>query len=57
MIWFLSTAAIVGYIAVRGILILRAQRGYRDFESSTQHLYVSRCLSSLTLPLSQGCQV
>jgi dolichyl-phosphate-mannose-protein mannosyltransferase len=34
MIWFLSTAAVAGYIAVRGLLILRAQRGYRDFENS-----------------------
>jgi len=36
MIWFLSTAAIAGYVAVRGFLILRAQRGYRDFENSKQ---------------------
>jgi len=34
MIWFLSTAAIAGYAAVRGFLVLRAQRGYRDFENS-----------------------
>jgi len=39
LIWFLSTASIAGYIAVRGFLILRAQRGYRDFESSTQHSF------------------
>jgi dolichyl-phosphate-mannose--protein O-mannosyl transferase len=38
-IWFLSTASIVGYVAVRGFLILRAQRGFRDFESSTQHSF------------------
>ena len=34
MIWWSSTAAIAGYVAVRALLILRAQRGYRDFESS-----------------------
>jgi len=38
MIWWLSTAAVAGYVAVRGILILRAQRGYRDFENSEQFL-------------------
>ena len=39
MIWFMSTAAIAGYVAVRGLLILRAQRGYRDFENSKQSFY------------------
>ena len=34
MIWWLSTAAVFSYIAVRGFLILRAKRGYRDFENS-----------------------
>lgn len=34
MIWWLSTAAVFCYLAVRGILILRAQRGFRDFENS-----------------------
>jgi hypothetical protein len=32
-------------VAVRGFLILRAQRGFRDFESSTQHSF--RVLLSL----------
>ena len=35
IIWWLSTAAVVFYIVVRGFLILRAKRGYRDFENST----------------------
>ncbi len=34
MVWYLSTAAIVFYIAVRGFLVLRAKRGFRDFENS-----------------------
>ena len=33
-VWFLSTAAIMAYVAVRGLLILRAKRGFRDFENS-----------------------
>jgi len=42
MVWWLSTAAIAGYVAVRGLLILRAQRGYRDFENSEQFLLYAR---------------
>lgn len=34
MVWYLSTAAVVSYMIVRGLLILRAKRGYRDFENS-----------------------
>lgn len=30
VVWWSSTAAIVAYVAVRGFLVLRAQRGYRD---------------------------
>lgn len=33
-VWWLSTLAVVSYVAVRGLLILRAQRGFRDFDSS-----------------------
>ena len=40
MIWFSSTAAIAAYVAVRGLLILRSQRGYRDFENSKQPFYM-----------------
>jgi hypothetical protein len=60
MVWLLSTASIAGYVAVRGFLILRAQRGYRDFESSTQYFYVPHGLfqqSNPPPPFSQGCQV
>lgn len=34
LVWFLSSAAVFAYIAVRSCLILRAKRGYRDFENS-----------------------
>ena len=33
MVWWLSTLAVLSYIAVRGFLILRAKRGYRDFDN------------------------
>ena len=33
-IWWLSTASILVYAAVRGFLILRAKRGYQDFNNS-----------------------
>lgn len=33
-VWWLSTASVIAYILVRGFLILRAKRGYRDFENS-----------------------
>lgn len=35
VVWWLSTAAVLVYAVVRGSLILRAQRGYRDFDNST----------------------
>lgn len=35
MVWWLSTAAVLAYTSVRGFLILRQKRGYRDFENST----------------------
>ena len=57
MIWFLSTAAIAGYVAVRGLLVLRAQRGYRDFENSKQPFYMYNAQQFKTVYLSQGCQV
>lgn len=40
MVWWLSTAAVFSYIAVRGFLVLRAKRGYRDFENSEQRYLV-----------------
>jgi dolichyl-phosphate-mannose-protein mannosyltransferase len=38
-VWYLSTLAIGAYVAVRGFLILRQKRGYRDFDNSTSLLY------------------
>ncbi|KAI8984895.1 glycosyltransferase family 39 protein [Trametes punicea] len=43
MIWWLSTAAVLSYAAVRGFLILRAKRGYRDFESTVVVKYDTLC--------------
>lgn len=57
MIWWLSTAAVAGYIAVRGILILRAQRGYRDFENSKRPFPPLRLLNVQTTLCSQSRQV
>ncbi|KAJ7476966.1 glycosyltransferase family 39 protein [Mycena galericulata] len=43
MVWWLSTLAVVGYMAVRGFLVLRAKRGYRDFDSTKVVKYDSLC--------------
>lgn len=43
MIWWLSTAAVLAYVAVRGLLILRAKRGYRDFENTKVVKYDTLC--------------
>lgn len=65
-IWWLGTASVLAYVAVRGFLIIRAQRGYKDFLNSepplllhgsirlTQTFLESRCRQSrptLRLPL------
>jgi len=42
-IWWLSTASVVAYLLVRGFLILRAKRGYRDFENTRVVKYDSLC--------------
>ncbi|EGO30163.1 glycosyltransferase family 39 protein [Serpula lacrymans var. lacrymans S7.9] len=42
-VWWLSTAAVIAYIVVRGFLILRAKRGYRDFENTKVVKYDSLC--------------
>ncbi len=34
MVWYTSSLAVVLYVIVRGFMILRAKRGYRDFENS-----------------------
>ncbi|GLB33233.1 hypothetical protein LshimejAT787_0101175 [Lyophyllum shimeji] len=43
MVWWLSTFAVVAYAAIRGFLILRAQRGYRDFDNTKVVKYDSLC--------------
>ncbi|KAG7096490.1 hypothetical protein E1B28_003920 [Marasmius oreades] len=42
-VWWLSTAAVVAYVAVRGILILRTKRGYKDFNNTTVVKYDNLC--------------
>ena len=39
-VWWLSTLAVITYAAARGVLILRQQRGFRDFENS-EFIYIS----------------
>lgn len=53
LIWFLSTAAIAGYVAMRGLLILRAQRGYRDFENSKHPFYMHNMQQFKLSPLAK----
>ncbi|KAJ7721344.1 glycosyltransferase family 39 protein [Mycena maculata] len=43
MVWWLSTLAVLAYIAVRGFLILRAKRGFRDFDSTKVVKYDGLC--------------
>ncbi|GAA6010077.1 hypothetical protein JCM10207_007548 [Rhodosporidiobolus poonsookiae] len=38
-VWALSTLSVVAYVAVRALLILRAQRGYKDFAHSQVVFY------------------
>ncbi|BGP17531.1 hypothetical protein JCM10213_004073 [Rhodosporidiobolus nylandii] len=38
-VWYLSTLSVLAYVAVRGLLILRAQRGYKDFAHSQVVFY------------------
>lgn len=35
LVWWLSTAAVLTYAFVRGLLTLRAKRGYQDFNNCT----------------------
>jgi dolichyl-phosphate-mannose-protein mannosyltransferase len=41
LVWYLSTWSLLVYLVVRGLLLLRAQRGYRDFENSRYSLFAS----------------
>jgi len=43
LVWYLSSAAVFAYIAVRAFLILRAKRGYRDFDNTKVVKYDSLC--------------
>ncbi|KAF5372030.1 hypothetical protein D9615_008123 [Tricholomella constricta] len=43
LVWWLSTLAVVAYASVRGFLVLRAQRGHRDFDNTKVVKYDSLC--------------
>lgn len=43
LIWALGTLSVALYVAVRVLLVLRAQRGYRDFANSTVVFYDRTC--------------
>ncbi|KAH8105409.1 mannosyltransferase 1 [Cristinia sonorae] len=43
LIWWLSTAAVCFYGAIRGLLVLRAKRGFRDFENTKVVKYDALC--------------
>ncbi|KAJ7240005.1 glycosyltransferase family 39 protein [Mycena rebaudengoi] len=43
MVWWLSSLGVFSYICVRGFLILRAKRGYRDFDNTKVVKYDSLC--------------
>ncbi|KAF9074669.1 glycosyltransferase family 39 protein [Rhodocollybia butyracea] len=43
MVWWLSTISIVAYMAVRGLLILREKRGFKDFNNTAIVKYDSLC--------------
>ncbi|PAV20609.1 glycosyltransferase family 39 [Pyrrhoderma noxium] len=42
-VWWLSTFAVFSYAAVRGILVLRQQRGFRDFDNIRVTKYDGIC--------------
>lgn len=43
IVWWLSTAAVIVYASIRGLLVLRAKRGYQDFNSSVVTKYEQIC--------------
>ncbi|KAI0027371.1 Dolichyl-phosphate-mannose-protein mannosyltransferase-domain-containing protein [Vararia minispora EC-137] len=43
LVWWMSTAAVSAYVAVRALLILRAKRGFRDFENTKVVKYDTLC--------------
>ncbi|KAJ7983094.1 hypothetical protein DFH06DRAFT_715281 [Mycena polygramma] len=48
MIWWLSPLAVLSCIAVRGFLILRAKRGFRDLDNTKAVKY--DCVCGLLFP-------
>ncbi|KAG2108540.1 glycosyltransferase family 39 protein [Suillus cothurnatus] len=42
-VWWSSTASVITYMIVRGFLLLRAKRGYRDFDNTKVVKYDSLC--------------
>ncbi|KAG2124692.1 glycosyltransferase family 39 protein [Suillus clintonianus] len=42
-VWWSSTASVIAYMIVRGFLVLRAKRGYRDFDNTKVAKYDSLC--------------
>ena len=58
MVWYLSTLSVALYVAVRGFMILRAKRGYRDFENSEHTIFVIRnIIEEISISVSQSCQI
>ncbi|KAF5387406.1 hypothetical protein D9757_007802 [Collybiopsis confluens] len=43
MVWWLSTLSVVAYMGMRGLLILREKRGFKDFNNSTILKYDGLC--------------
>ncbi|EJU05973.1 glycosyltransferase family 39 protein [Dacryopinax primogenitus] len=43
VVWYLSTLAVALYFFARGVLILRAKRGYKDFNNSGLVFYDNLC--------------
>ncbi|KAI6120079.1 glycosyltransferase family 39 protein [Pisolithus thermaeus] len=42
-VWWSSTVSVITYMLIRGLLILRAKRGYRDFENTKLVKYDMLC--------------
>lgn len=41
-VWWLSTASILVYAGLRGLLILRQKRGYKDLQNSGSPLHTTK---------------
>lgn len=42
-VWWLSTVSVLLYVGVRGLIVLRAQRGYKDLLNTTVSFYDQLC--------------